>query len=604
MVSRLALLKSAQSLSALAELLDFKPKSVSYILYHTPYAARYTTFEIPKRNGGVRTIKAPVEPLKVLQRALSELLQDCMDEVRQEAKRKDRIAHGFKRKRSIISNADRHLGRRWIFNLDLEDFFPSINFGRVRGFFLKSRDFALNPEVATVIAQIACHDNSLPQGSPCSPAISNLVAHLLDMRIVRLASRSGCTYSRYADDLTFSTDKREFPPAIAASAGADGAHAHTWRPGTPLQKIIERAGFKLNDKKTSLMYRDSRQRVTGLVVNDQIGVRREYRNTVRAMVHRLVKTGAFDVLGVQQRDGHPILEMRPGTHDELHGRLGFIDSIDGHNRRCTVERPAKKPPAPTKPPNRPSKKPPQEPAHPMSSRDNLYRLFLMYSLFYAAEAPVLVCEGETDNAYLTQAFRRLATEFPDLAEVLPQDKIQLRVRLYKYHQSSTARLLGLRTGGVSNLALFISQYSEATKKFGGPGPTHPVIVVYDNDSGATDVRGAIQKINTVAPKDTDPFVHVTANMYAVHVPGSHAIEQCFDTATRETVIDGKTFNGAKNADNTKHFGKVVFAQKVVRANADTIDFTGFRPLLTSLVAAILHHRGSVKSQAVRSAPTP
>ena len=102
--------------------------------------------------------------------------------------------------------------RRWVFNLDLEDFFPSINFGRVRGFLLKNRDFRAESEHrATVISQIACHENSLPQGSPCSPVISNLVAHLLDMRLVRLASSVGCTYSRYADDLTFSTNKKIFP---------------------------------------------------------------------------------------------------------------------------------------------------------------------------------------------------------------------------------------------------------------------------------------------------------------------------------------------------------------------------------------------------------
>jgi len=212
-MSRLASLKSATSLSDLAKLLDFRPKAVSYILYKEPAATKYRTFEIPKRSGGQRTIKAPIDSLKLLQRRLSDLLQDCVDEINVAKNRKDRAAHGFKRKRSIITNAWRHRRRRWVFNLDLEDFFPSINFGRVRGFLLKNRDFELHADVATVIAQIACHDNSLPQGSPCSPVISNLVAHLLDMRLVKLGSESGCTYSRYADDLTFSTNKKEFPAA-------------------------------------------------------------------------------------------------------------------------------------------------------------------------------------------------------------------------------------------------------------------------------------------------------------------------------------------------------------------------------------------------------
>ena len=103
-------------------------KAVSYILYKQPAATKYKTFQIPKRNGGQRTIKAPVDALKVLLRKLSDLLQDCVDEINTANNRKDRTAHGFKRKRSIITNARQHRHRRWVFNLDLEDFFlPSIS---------------------------------------------------------------------------------------------------------------------------------------------------------------------------------------------------------------------------------------------------------------------------------------------------------------------------------------------------------------------------------------------------------------------------------------------------------------------------------------------
>ena len=210
-MSTLAALKAATSLSDVAKLLGFKPKAVSYLLYKKPAATKYKTFQIPKRNGGQRTIQAPTAALKLLQRKLSVLLQDCVDKINKAKHRKDRIAHGFKRKRSIFTNAREHGHRRWVFNLDLEDFLPTINFGRVRGLFIKNRDFGLRENVATVIAQIACHENSLPQGSPCSPVISNLVGHLLDMRLVRLAFDARCMYSRYADDLTFSTNQGEFP---------------------------------------------------------------------------------------------------------------------------------------------------------------------------------------------------------------------------------------------------------------------------------------------------------------------------------------------------------------------------------------------------------
>jgi RNA-directed DNA polymerase len=424
-MSRLATLKAATSLADVAKLLNFKPKAVSYILYVLPDVSKYKTFQIPKRNGGQRTINAPVKGLKLLQSRLSDLLQDCMDEIAIARRLKDRTAHGFKRKLSIITNARQHRHRRWVLNLDLEDFFPSINFGRVRGFLLRNRDFQLHEHVATVITQIACHEDSLPQGSPCSPVISNLVAHLLDMRLVKLASETGCTYSRYADDLTFSTNKKDFPAEIAVPSSAQDSAAHLWLPGQALQRVIERTGFRVNATKTHQMYRTSRQVVTGLVVNKKINIRGDYRHSVRAMVHSLVKTGTFQILGVTHLGGQTLLERRPGTQNELHGMLGFIDSIEFYNRTHTLDAQLDK----------------------VTSNEKVYREFLMYTTFYAAQAPVVICEGETDNVYLTHAIRNLAAEFRTLAELTANQKIRLKIRLYKYPKSSTARLLGLKDGG-------------------------------------------------------------------------------------------------------------------------------------------------------------
>ncbi len=575
-MSRLATLKAATSRGDVAKLLDFKPKALSYVLYKQSEATKYKTFQIPKRNGGQRTIKAPVEALKLLQRKLSDLLQDCVDEINTARQRKDRTAHGFKRKRSIITNARQHRHRRWVFNLDLEDFFPSINFGRVRGFLLKNRDFELHKDVATVIAQIACHDHSLPQGSPCSPVISNLVAHLLDMRLVMLASETGCTYSRYADDLTFSTNKKEFPADIAVPSGTKDSASHLWLPGKGLQKIIERTGFRINAKKTHQMYRASRQEVTGLIVNQKINVRWDYRHTVRAMVHSLVKTGTFQVLGLTHKDGNAVLEKRPGTLNELHGMLGFIDSIEVYNKTHTSDAPFDE----------------------RSSNEKVYREFLVYSTFYAAQGPVVICEGETDNVYLTHAVRSLAAEFPALAEVMPDQKIRLKVRFYKYPKSSTARLLDLKDGGSGVLSNFIGAYKTETKGFTGPGLTEPVVILYDNDHGAKSIRKTIKTISNVMPTGAEPFVHVVKNLYAVPTPlGPNAtaskIEDFFDASIKATVIDGKTFNPGDGFDKDKHYSKKVFAHKVVRMKADTIDFSGFRPLLTNLAAAINKHKASV-----------
>lgn len=291
-MSRLTSLKAATTLSDLAKLLQFRPAGLSYILFKQPDAAKYTTFEIPKRNGGKRTIEAPIAALKLLQRKLSDLLQDCADEINKTRGGNDRIAHGFKRNHSIITNAKQHLHRRQVFNIDIEDFFPSINFGRVRGFFIKNKNFELHKDVATVIAQIACHTNHLPQGSPCSPVISNLIAHLMDINLVRLASTEGCVYSRYADDLTFSTNKKEFPVQIAVPTETE---PHVWLPGKELQRLIELGGFRINAEKTRMDYRSSRQEVTGLVVNQKINTKQDYNHNVRAMVHSLINTGSFQL---------------------------------------------------------------------------------------------------------------------------------------------------------------------------------------------------------------------------------------------------------------------------------------------------------------------
>jgi RNA-directed DNA polymerase len=318
--SKLAELKAASDRKDLARLLGLKPSALAYVLYRRVESAKYQTFEIPKRRGGIRTISAPIDELKIVQRKLADLLQDCVSEIQKTKGIKDRTVHGFSRKKSIISNAHQHRKRRYVLNLDLKDFFPSINFGRVRGFFLKDKDYLLNADVATVIAQIACYQNALPQGSPCSPVISNLVGNLLDVKLRKLAADTGCTYTRYADDLTFSTNKPVFPKGLAA-APDDGSQIWTLR--KELLEIIDFSGFQVNLPKTRMQYRDSRQEVTGLVVNRKVNVSQQYRRMVRTMVHNLYRKGSFTVTTAAGE--------KEGKNDQLHGMLGFIYRIDLEN---------------------------------------------------------------------------------------------------------------------------------------------------------------------------------------------------------------------------------------------------------------------------------
>ena len=384
-MSELESLKAAKSLRHVAHLLKCKPKALSYTLYKLPVGLKYTQFAIPKRSGETRIINAPVDRLKLLQRRLADLLSVCLEEIEMAGGRKNSACHGFKRNRSILTNAKCHRGRRYVFNIDLENFFPSIHLGRIRGFFIKDKNFLLNGDVATVLAQIACHNGVLPQGSPCSPVISNLIGHVLDTHLVRLAARHGCQYTRYADDLTFSTNEPSFPESIAKCVSGK---KHEWVPGDDLAKIVKSSGFKINSSKTRMQYHDSRQEVTGLVVNRKVNIKTEYRRLVRVMTHRLLTKGEFEFT-------HTLAGKKtvtPGRQNELHGMLGFVNQLDLSNYQRNMTSlgllDGKKWSAEE------SKRAGIE-KEKLSSKERVYRQFLLFSQFYAATKPMIICEGST-----------------------------------------------------------------------------------------------------------------------------------------------------------------------------------------------------------------
>lgn len=302
-MSHLDKLKSAKNRKDLARILGFKPKALTAIIYQTPPALRYTEFEIPKKSGGTRTIKAPNEKLKKLQLHLTHLLYGCLTEI-EESQNGRAVSFGFRKNGTISDNAKNHKRRRYVLNIDLSDFFPSFNFGRVRGYFLKNNAFELKEEVATTIAQIACDGQALPQGSPCSPVISELIGRILDIRLLRLAKKLGVTYSRYADDITFSTNQKEFPAALAIR---DEENISVWALGDELVSKISASGFAINSDKTRMHCRGSRQLVTGLVVNEKVNIRSDYYRRARAMCDSLFQTGHyfFSYTPSDDPDGEP-----------------------------------------------------------------------------------------------------------------------------------------------------------------------------------------------------------------------------------------------------------------------------------------------------------
>jgi RNA-directed DNA polymerase len=582
-MSKLAILKEATDLGDVARLLAFKPSGLSYLLYKLPEALKYTEFDIPKRHGGSRKISAPIDSLKVLQQNLSKLLQDCLEELEQEGLRKYGAAHGFKRNRTIVTNAREHRGRRFVFNTDIKDFFPSINFGRVRGFFIKDKHFALNPSVATVIAQIACHNNSLPQGSPSSPVVSNLITHVLDTHLVMLAQRTSCQYTRYADDLTFSTNNRDFPKAIAFRTSDD---SDKWVAGKSLTAIVTKSGFELNAVKTRMQYCDSRQEVTGLVVNEKINVRSEYRHKLRALTFRLANKGTFDLI-YKSVDalGKTIENIVPASPARLQGMLAFVDSIDIAQRDDAIRLLHESHQGDQIKYER----------YKLVRKENTYRRFLMFNEFYAAPKPLMLCEGPTDRIYIRCAVKRLATTYPTLATINASGAVSLNFRRYKYDGSNTSRILKIH-GGASKLLGFISEYRSVAGKFRAPGPFEPVIVLVDNDDGPEELFKYLTNVNKVKAPRKEPFIHVPPNIYVVPTPlgpkdKPTCIEDFFPPHLFKVEIEGKKFNPKKrHGDNEKFYSKSVFADKVIAPQVNTINFDAFKPLLTNIELAINTHR--------------
>jgi RNA-directed DNA polymerase len=569
-VSKLQTLRDAKKLEDVAKMLGFTPSGLSFVLYKLPDSKKYTSFEVPKREGGKRQIKAPEASLSLLQRRLATLLTECLEELKKAKPPRRPLAHGFEKGRSIITNAQLHKRRRYVFNLDLADFFPSINFGRVRGFFLKDRSFELKPPVATVLAQMACFENELPQGSPCSPVISNLIGHVLDGRLARFAKTHKCTYSRYADDITFSTSRKDFPPEIAVPAA--GA---AWQVSDELRARIKDAGFEINDKKTRMQFRGSRQVTTGLMVNEKVNIRQEYLRAARHMCKALFTTGSYYRMVPATLAGGaigdpPVKEVITSLNP-LGGTLVHIYQVK--NTADLRDDDMKK-------------------AKPTATR-SLYFRSLFYKNFVAHTMPLIVAEGKTDSVYLRAAIQYLTAYHPRLGEIAG-GKLETKIRFMNF--STTVHDVMQLGHGTSEQLFLIRDYEKHLRAYSHAPLAHPVIVLFDNDDGAKSLFGYAKNKGhlKIGLDSTEAFCYLGYNLYLVKTPepGSgkkSCIEGLFPPALLKTPVDGKIFDPNKEHDEAGKYGKVVFAKRVVIPNAAAIDFSGFAPLLDRIVAVLDNH---------------
>ncbi len=309
--------KALNSLDELSDLLELTAQKVAYYAYK---ARAYAIFSIPKRRGGMRTISAPSNKLKIVQQKLNHIFRL--------AYQTKAVVHGFALNKSIVTNAACHSKRLFVLNVDLKDFFDAVNFGRVRGM-LMARPYSVGPAAAAVIAQLCTFHGKLPQGAPTSPILTNMICGRLDSQIKKLATTYRCIYMRYADDITISTSLRSFPQALAKLERVGTKAGATV--GEELLKVIRSNGFDVNPDKVRLQLFRERQEVTGLITNEFPNVLRSYIRQLRGLLH------AWRTFGVDAAANHFFARHyskgQPGDAHKLRriarGRIEFVGQVRG-----------------------------------------------------------------------------------------------------------------------------------------------------------------------------------------------------------------------------------------------------------------------------------
>ena len=256
---------------------------------------KYSCKVIPKKNsGGTRIISAPVGQLKSLQRKLADCLSACYEPLD--------CVYGFVEGRSVADNARMHTRKRYVLTLDLEDFFPSITAPRVWGLFIKR--LGLSKEVADTLTNLCCFDGCLPQGAPTSPVISNMICWSMDRAFLSLASNYRISYSRYADDLVFSSTSSHRIKSIFDfdKEGIDGV-------SDKIIGIVETNGFHINKQKVHIASSGCRQLVCGIVVNKKCNIKRSDYRKMRSLFHIWKAEGAESAL-IQYLEGDPCYANR------------------------------------------------------------------------------------------------------------------------------------------------------------------------------------------------------------------------------------------------------------------------------------------------------
>lgn len=503
-----------------------------------------------------------------------------------------------------------------------------------------------SPEVATVIAQIVCYRGNLPQGAPSSPIITNLITRILDYRIVKVAKKYRFTYTRYADDLTFSTNRDLYSNKLKARNELANFIKE-------IRKIIEGSGFTINDKKTRLSDQSQRQEVTGIVVNKKLNVKREYFKNTKAMAFHLYKDEKFEIDGVA------------GTMDQLNGRFSFINQIDQYNNYLLYKKSLIKNTLSHQKNligQELSKKSESKYYwkyifqgkdlfkenyynsihHTYNLPDEFYKItknnkkiymsyfnahekeykkFLFYRYFFGNDKPIILTEGKTDSRYLKAALKSLYKSYPELIEKVG-NKFVFKIDFLS-HSETIEYLFNVPEGGegfkywynyFSDKNKFkmsdeekilypnyISYFREQTNR----KPKQPTIFLFDNEpkngdkksplynfeDHAKDLEIGVNNLNKIRQPMLNFRINQQSSLYLMATPlvgngQSSDIEDLLLMCNDDPPIKNKKFS---KSGGSNYYGKDIFSKYVLK-NFAQFDFKEFIPLLDGIKENILDYR--------------
>jgi len=320
------LFNNLEDANDLATFFEIPKPQLIYILYHEK-KPHYQAFTIPKKTGGTRNIHKPIGSIDILQSKLLPFLYNKY--------RVKKAAHGFIKEKSVLTNAQMHLKKKYILNIDLKDFFGSINFGRVYGLFM-SEPFKIGQPAAAMLAQLCCYEDKLPQGAKTSPILSNFIASSLDKKLVDFAKANHCTYTRYADDITLSSTKKFSSKVLLFEKDVEPT-SNEFVLSDVLKYVIESSGFSINYKKVRLQIKSVRQEVTGIIVNDFPNVKRTFIRQIRAMIYSWESDGLESAAKKhlehksKKNDISTIKDPKKYFINVVVGKLAYLKMIRGHN---------------------------------------------------------------------------------------------------------------------------------------------------------------------------------------------------------------------------------------------------------------------------------